>query len=65
MDAPPDPTIRRGPPPGVSALQAPDLCGWCLGAGKYLEALDCEVWHDYLPVVCQGCNGTGRFATAA
>jgi hypothetical protein len=46
-------------------VQAPDLCAWCLGAGKYLEALDCEVPHAYLPVVCQSCNGTGRRSTAA
>jgi protein-disulfide isomerase-like protein with CxxC motif len=65
MDAPIDPTIRPGAPPRVSALQAPDLCGWCLGAGKYLEALDCEVGHAYLPIVCQGCNGKGRSASAA
>lgn len=58
-----DPTLRstgatraKRPP----ATSAPDLCGWCFGAGKYLEALDCDVEHVYLPVVCSNCNGTGR-----
>lgn len=65
MAAPSDPRLNRGAPPRTSELQAPDLCGWCLGAGKYLEALDCEAPHVYLPVVCAGCQGTGRSTPAA
>jgi hypothetical protein len=57
MAVPIDPALR---PARVWAVQAPDLCGWCLGAGKYLEALDCDVAHVYLPVVCRCCNGTGH-----
>jgi hypothetical protein len=60
MAVPGDPALRPGLPLGTCAVQAPDTCAWCLGAGKYLEALDCEVPHAYLPVVCQCCNGTGR-----
>ena len=63
-----DPTLRSAPttqaPAHVQppAQSAPDLCGWCFGAGKYLEAMDCDVEHVYLPVVCAGCAGTGRSA---
>ena len=60
MAAPIDPTTRHSIRPRVSALQAPDLCGWCLGAGKYLEALDWDVGGAYLPVVCENCTGAGR-----
>jgi len=60
MSVPSDPIVRPGASPGSCAVQAPDTCAWCLGAGKYLEALECEVRHAYLPVVCQSCNGTGR-----
>ncbi len=60
MAVPSDPVIRPGRPPGACAVQSPDLCPRCLGAGRYLEALDCEVPHAYLPVVCCGCNGSGR-----
>jgi len=60
MAVPSDPALRPGHPAGACALQAPDICAWCLGAGRYLEALDCEVPYAYLPVVCQSCNGTGR-----
>ena len=55
-----DPTARSVSTARVAAPSTPDPCGWCLGAGKYLEALDCDVEHVYLPVVCAGCNGTGR-----
>ncbi len=60
-----DPTLRSAGATRVAAttnVTAPvaDPCGWCLGAGKYLEALDCGVEHVYLPVVCSGCAGTGR-----
>jgi hypothetical protein len=44
----------------VCNLQAPDLCPWCFGAGTLLDPLDCDVGHAYLPVVCEGCDGTGR-----
>lgn len=63
-----DPTIRSTSAAAAPAhhrapaQSAPDLCGWCFGAGKYLEAMDCGVEHVYLPVVCNGCGGTGRSA---
>lgn len=63
-----DPTLRSTPATKAPAYvqaptqSAPDLCGWCFGAGKYLEAMDCGVEHVYLPVVCSGCAGTGRSA---
>ena len=44
----------------TSALQAPDLCSWCLGSGSLFEPLECDVGHAYLPVVCEGCDGRGR-----
>jgi len=65
MAVPSDPTLRPGRPLGAVSVQSPELCGWCLGAGKYLEALDCEVPHVYLPVVCSGCNGFGRRPAAS
>ena len=55
-----DPTLRSADATHPPATSAPDLCGWCFGAGKYLEALDCDLDHVYLPVVCANCNGTGR-----
>ena len=63
-----DPTLRsthatKAPVHAQAPPQSsPDLCGWCFGAGKYLEAMDCGVEHVYLPVVCDGCGGTGRSA---
>ncbi|MBJ7457265.1 MAG: hypothetical protein JHC74_14520 [Thermoleophilia bacterium] len=60
-----DPTLRSADVTRAPATSAPDLCGWCFGAGKYLEALDCGVEHVYLPVVCTGCNGSGRRTAAA
>ncbi|MBY0397611.1 MAG: hypothetical protein K2X91_14240 [Thermoleophilia bacterium] len=41
-------------------MQSPDLCARCLGGGTVLEPLDWGVRHAYLPVVCRGCDGTGR-----
>ncbi|HTI33182.1 MAG TPA: hypothetical protein VL422_05850 [Miltoncostaea sp.] len=41
-------------------MSAPDLCGWCFGAGSLLEAMDCDQQHVYLPVVCANCAGTGH-----
>lgn len=60
-----DPSLRSADALRVGAwttatTPAPDPCGWCFGAGKYLEALDCGIEHVYLPVVCAGCAGTGR-----
>ena len=60
-----DPTLRSADVTRPPATSAPDLCGWCFGAGKYLEALDCDVEHVYLPVVCSCCEGTGRRRAAA
>jgi hypothetical protein len=40
-----------------SAIQA---CAWCYGSGQYLEALDGDRRHEYLPVLCQGCLGDGK-----
>ena len=48
----------------VSALQAPSLCSWCLGAGQYLEPLECDVGHAYLPIVCECCDGRGHRVAA-
>ncbi|MEW6582353.1 MAG: hypothetical protein AB1416_06295 [Actinomycetota bacterium] len=61
MGLPTDPTVAS-PKTRASALQAPDLCAWCLGSGQYLESLDCDVGHTYLPVVCERCDGRGRTA---
>jgi DnaJ-class molecular chaperone len=60
MALPTDPTIRSAARDRTSALQAGDLCSWCLGAGHYLEPLDCDVGHAYVPVVCEACGGRGR-----
>jgi DnaJ-class molecular chaperone len=59
MALPTDPTVAVSTRARTSALQAPDLCQWCLGSGQYLESLDCDVGHVYLPVVCESCDGTG------
>jgi len=60
MAAPIDPDTSTSTPAGRVAASSPDLCGWCFGAGKYLEALECDAPHVYLPVVCANCTGTGR-----
>ena len=60
MAIPNDPKIRRPAAPRTVALQAPDLCLWCLGSGSYLEALDGDRPHEYLPVICASCEGAGR-----
>jgi hypothetical protein len=62
MALPTDPMIASATPIRAIALQAPDLCPWCLGAGQYLDPLDCDVGHAYLPVVCECCGGRGRKA---
>lgn len=60
MAAPPDPRIRAIVPPRQTPVSAPDLCAWCFGSGTLLEPMDCDEEHVYLPVVCEGCRGTGR-----
>jgi DnaJ-class molecular chaperone len=64
MAVPVDPSLRHVRPARTCAIQSPDLCPRCLGAGRYLEALDCEPAHVYLPVVCEGCGGSGRVGGA-
>ena len=41
-------------------MQALDLCLWCFGSGSYLEALDGDRPHEYLPVICACCGGSGH-----
>lgn len=64
-----DPRVSHAAPASPTPTALPtrlaDPCGWCVGAGKYLEALDCGVEHVYLPVVCAGCGGTGRRTASA
>ena len=60
MAAPIDFTSRAQAVAKTAPAADARLCGWCLGSGKYLEALDCDVAHEYIPVVCAGCKGTGR-----
>ena len=60
MAAPLDPDTRASSTTGVVSASSPDLCGWCFGAGSYLEAMDCDQAHVYLPVVCEPCRGSGR-----
>lgn len=62
MALPSDPSIGSSRRIRVSALQDPDLCPWCLGAGQYLDPLDWDVGPAYLPVVCDCCSGMGRRA---
>jgi len=60
MAAPIDFTSRAQAVAKTASAAAPRLCGWCLGSGKYLEALDGDMAHEYIPVVCDACRGTGR-----
>lgn len=62
MALPTDPMLASATRARVTAIQANDLCSWCLGTGQYLDPLDCDVGHAYLPVVCECCNGQGRRA---
>ncbi len=62
MAMPIDPRLRSGTPPLTVPVQAPDLCPWCFGTGAILERMDCDTPHAYLPVVCGGCDGSGRRA---
>ena len=50
--------------PTHAPVSAPDLCGWCFGAGSVLEPMDCGREHVYLPVVCANCSGAGRRTAA-
>ena len=54
------PQTRRPVAPRTVPMQAPDLCLWCFGTGNYLEALDGDRPHEYLPVICDGCDGCGH-----
>ena len=60
MAAPIDFTSRAQAAAKVASAAPARMCGWCLGSGTYLEALDCGVAHAYLPVVCQACGGRGH-----
>jgi hypothetical protein len=60
MAIPNDPKTRRHAAPRTVALQAPDLCLWCFGTGTYLEALDGDRPHEYVPVICDSCEGSGH-----
>ena len=55
-----DPGTRATTVPTHADVSAPDLCGWCFGAGSLLEAMDCDRQHVYLPVICANCAGTGH-----
>lgn len=65
MGMPSDPSLRPGTIPRAVPVQSPALCGWCLGGGRILEAVECDTPHVYLPVVCERCGGTGRRASAS
>jgi len=60
MAIPNDPQTRRPASPRTVMMQARDLCLRCFGTGSYLEALNGDRPHEYLPVVCDGCNGSGH-----
>lgn len=62
MAIPNDPQTRRQASPRTVPMQSHDLCLRCFGTGSYLEALDSDRSHEYLPVLCDGCNGTGHRA---
>ena len=61
MSASTDPPARHTHRmPTRSARQQSAPCPWCYGAGQYLEKMDVENVHAYLPLVCQGCMGSGK-----
>jgi DnaJ-class molecular chaperone len=60
MAASTDPTRRPGTSIEAPQTRADAICGWCMGSGQYLEALDCDVEHVYIPVICAGCEGSGK-----
>ncbi len=60
MAIPNDPQTRRVVPPRTVPMQALDLCLWCFGSGSYLEALDGDRPHEYLPVICACCGRSGH-----
>lgn len=65
MAIPNDRQTRRPVAPRTVALQAPDLCLCCFGSGTYLDALDGDRPHEYVPVICERCDGSGRRPAAA
>ena len=62
MSLPTDPALRAAEKTTRHTISEP--CPWCLGAGKYFERLDVDVGNSYLPMVCEGCMGTGHRAAA-
>ncbi len=60
MSPPTDPSLWASAKTTRHTVSEP--CPWCMGAGKYFERLDVDVGNSYLPVVCQGCMGSGRRA---
>ncbi len=62
MALPNDPQVHPTTAPRYIAVQARDLCLICFGAGSYLEPIDGGYSHEYLPVVCERCNGCGHQA---
>ena len=62
MAIPNDPQTRRPVAPRTVPMQATNLCLWCLGSGSYLEPVNGDRPNEYLPVICDGCNGSGRRA---
>ncbi len=62
MAIPNDPQTRRVVAPRTVAMQALRLCLRCFGTGSYLEALDGDRKYEYIPVICDGCNGSGHRA---
>mgnify|MGYP001502947138 CR=1 FL=1 len=58
MPLPSDPIVRRTRLRAF-APQDPATCAWCLGSGSYLEPMRSGVDHEYLPLVCPSCGGSG------
>lgn len=40
-------------------LREPVTCGWCWGAGAYLERMELGAFYEHLPVRCANCGGKG------
>lgn len=60
MGMPIDPTQQRPGPVTTVVAQTAHPCGWCMGRGSYLESVEGGLPHEYLPVVCEGCSGSGH-----
>lgn len=60
MPAPNDPSTTTRSPLRAMAPQAPGVCGLCLGAGQYLEAVYGDPFGELLQVQCVMCDGTGH-----